>query len=840
MSKQLKYAELIGKMTLEEKASLTSGKDFWQSMDICRDDVYVPNMFLSDGPHGIRRQVAAADHLGLNPSANATCFPTAVTMANSWNDELGEEMATCLGKEAVSQDVNVLLGPGTNMKRNPRCGRNFEYFSEDPYLAGKMSTAYIKGIQSNGISACVKHFAANNQEEGRLVMDSVMDERTLREIYLPAFEMAVKEGKVRSIMSAYNLLNGVYANENPHLLREILRDEWGFDGVIVTDWGGDNDRVEGLRCGNELEMPTTGGETNKDIIRAIEEGRIEESVLDECVDRLLELIFTTSAALKRAKEKMGSDPEKAKEEHDMMVEKHHRMAIRAAEESVVLLKNDNAVLPLAEFEKVAIIGDFAANPRYQGAGSSLVNPTRLDKTLDIIKDYPVEYVGYAKGFDRYGKKNNGLINQAVNLLKKADTAIVYLGLDEVTESEGLDRVNIKLQQNQKALLAALKKTGKKVVAVLSCGSAIEVDFDDNCDALIYAALGGQGGASATLNIITGKVNPSGKLSETYPFKYEDTPSATHFPGIYRTVEYREGLYIGYRYFDTANVPVKYPFGYGLSYTTFEYSDINATEKGVTFKLKNTGAVKGKEVVQMYIGKKDPEIFRPKKELKGFKKVELAPGETKEVFLPFDEYSFRYFNVKTNAWEIEGGEYEISVAASVSDVRLTATVTKAGTGAPNPYDKAALASYYSGKVADVGDAEFETLLARPIPDPKTGLNFYKKKRIVVDYNTTFKELKYSRGWTGRLIAGGINFGIGLLRAIGNRTLANTLIMGVLNQPMRGLSRMAGGALNYPQLDGLIHMFNGHFFGGLHRFRKAGAARKKEAKAKKAAAQAAKKE
>ena len=833
MSKELKYAELIGKLTLEEKASLTSGKDFWQSMDIKRDDIDIPNMFLADGPHGIRRQVAAADHLGLNPSANATCFPTAVTMANSWNDELGEQMAQCLGKEAVSQDVNVLLGPGTNMKRNPRCGRNFEYFSEDPFLAGKMASAYARGIQSNGISACVKHFAANNQEESRMTMDSVMDERTLREIYLPAFEMAVKEGGVRTIMSAYNLINGEYANESMHLLKEILRDDWGFKGVIVTDWGGDNDRVEGLKAGNELEMPTTGGETNQDIIKAVKEHPELESVLDECVDRLLELIFTTTDALKKSKESLGEDAERAKALHEEMVKEHHEMAVKAAEEAMVLLKNEDGTLPLKDGQKVAIVGDFAATPRYQGAGSSLVNPTRLDKTLDIVKDYGFEYIGYEKGFDRYGKKNGGLIKKAVKLAGKADVVLAYIGLDEITESEGLDRSNIKLPQNQIDLLAALKATGKKVVAVLSCGSAVEVTFDDSCDAVLYAALSGQGGARAVMNVLTGKTTPSGKLSESYPIKYEDCSSASHFPGVYRTVEYREGLYIGYRYYDTANVPVKYPFGFGLSYTTFEYSDIKVDKSGVTFKLKNTGSVTGKEVAQMYIGKKDAEVFRPKKELKGFKKVELAPGEEKQVTIPFDEYTFRYFNVSTNKWEIEGGDYEVYVAASVEDVRLEGSVTVEGTGAKNPYVKEALASYYSGNVADVSDSEFETLIARPIPDPKKGLNFYKKKRIHVDYNTTVKELKYSRRWVGRLFAGAINFAIGFMRGIGKRTMANTLIMGVLNQPMRGLSRMTGGAINFPQLDGLIEMFNGHFWKGLHHFLKAGRARKKEAKLKKKA-------
>lgn len=819
--KQLKYGELIGKMTLEEKASLTSGKDFWQTMDL--PQYGIPNIFLADGPHGIRRQVAAADHLGLNPSREATCFPTAVTMANSWNDELGEEMATMLGKEAVSQQVNVLLGPGMNMKRSPLCGRNFEYFAEDPYLAGRMAAAYIRGIQSNGISACAKHFAANNQEISRMTTDSVVDERTLREIYLTAFEMSVKQGGAKTIMSSYNLLNGTYTNENPHLLKEILRDEWGFEGVVVTDWGGDNDRIEGLKAGNELEMPTTGGETNEEIVKAVKDGKLDERVLDENIDRLLELIFTTHATLSRGAVEVDKDA-------------HHEMAVRAAQEAMVLLKNENSALPLKESEKVAVIGDFAQNPRYQGAGSSVVQPTRLDKTLDVIKDYPVEVVGFEQGFDRYGKKKKGLIKKAVKLAGKADTLLVYLGLDEVTESEGLDRQNMLLPLNQRELLAELKKTGKKVVVVLSCGSAIETDFDADCDALLYAALSGQGGARAVLDVVTGKVNPSGKLSESYPFKYADNPSASHFPGKGRVVEYREGPYIGYRYYDTANVPVKYPFGYGLSYTTFEYSDIEAAESGVKFTLKNTGEVKGKEVAQVYIAKKNSEIYRPKKELKGFVKVELEAGEEKRVEVKFDEYAFRYFNISTNKWEVEGGEYEIIVAASVADEKLSASIEVQGTNAPNPYDRESLPSYYSGNAANVGDEEFALLLGRELPQSALKFINKRKTRIWVDYNTTVEELRYSRRWVGRLFSGAIRFAISLLKAFGKKTLANTLIMGVKYQPMRGLSRMTGGAINYAQLDGLIEMFNGHFFKGLHHFLKAGRARKKAAKAAKKAAKA----
>ena len=813
----MKNKELIAKMTLEEKASLTSGKNFWMTQDIKKYGI--PSAFLADGPHGIRKQAAAADHLGLNPSLKATCFPTGATMANSFNDELGEEMGTALGIEAVAQRVNVLLGPGMNIKRNPRCGRNFEYFSEDPYLAGKMAASYIRGIQKSGVSACGKHFAANNQEERRMSIDSVIDERTYREIYLTNFEIAVREGGLKTIMSAYNKINGDFANENKHLLKDILRDEWGYEGVIVTDWGGDNDRIEALKCGNELEMPTTCWDTNFDIIEAVKSGRIQESVLDECVDRLLTLIFETDKALKAGA--------------DIFDDKiHHKLAQKCAEECIVLLKNAGNVLPIDKSVKTAVIGDFAQNPRYQGAGSSVVNPSRLDNALACMKESGLNYVGYEPGFKRYGKKSGGLMKKAVALANKADVVVLFLGLDEVTEAEGLDRDNINLAENQKALLAELKKTGKKIVVVLSCGSAVETDWTDNADAVVHAYLAGQAGANAVVNVLTGKINPSGKLSESYPFKYSDTPSASHFPGHEDTIEYREGLFVGYRYFDTAGVKVRYPFGFGLSYTTFGYSDLTVSSGSAEFTVTNTGKVAGAEAAQMYVGMKDSKIFRPAKELKGFKKVFLQPGESKRVTIPFDEYTFRYFDVKTNKWEVEGGVYTIMIGASSADIKLNAEISKGGTVTESPYNKADLPSYYSGKTANVSLEEFEKLLGRKAPDPH--FKFYKKKRMVVGYNTTVAQLKYSKRWVGRLFAGAISFLIKFMRAVGNRTMSNTLIMGVYHQPMRGLSRMTGGAICWGQLNGLIMMFNGKFFKGLGMFFKEGKKKKKIMKAMKEAA------
>ena len=813
-----KHQDLIDQLSLKEKASLISGKDFWQTVNI--DRVGIPSAFLSDGPHGVRRQAAAADHLGLNASIPATCFPTAATMANSWDEELGEGLGQRLGQEAAVQKVNILLGPGTNTKRNPLCGRNFEYFSEDPYLAGKMAACYIRGIQSNGISACVKHFACNNQEENRMTLDSVLDERTFRELYLTAFEIAVKEGKTKSIMSAYNLINGEYANENKHLLVDILREEWGFDGLVVTDWGGNNDGVLSLKLGNQLEMPGTP-DRPEEVINAIKEGKLEESVLDDNLDVLLDTIFTT----------MEEGVNKAPEKFD--VDEHHAFAKKCAEESAVLLKN-NGALPLNKEEKVAFIGDFLFLPRYQGAGSSIVNPTKLDNTNDLLKDVELNVVGSARGFNRYGKKSKKLLNEALELAKKADTVVLYLGLDEVTEAEGLDRQNMNLENNQLELVKAIKELGKKIVVVLSCGSAVEIPFVNDIDGLLHCYLNGQAGAEATLHILEGKVNPSGKLSETLPIKYEDVASGDNFPSHTRTIEYREAYGVGYRYFEKANVEVRYPFGYGLSYTTFEYKNLKVSDKGISFEITNTGNVDGKEIAQLYVGLQNSEIIRPVKELKGFKKVFLKAGETKKVEIPYEDKTYRYFNTKTNKWEIEKGFYDLYLGASSEDIRLFATVEQAGTGAEAPYNISDLPHYAEGRLRKIPNEEFAKLLGREIPNG--ALPFYKKNRLVVDYNTTMSELRYAKRWIGRLVGKAIPWFVRVLRKFGNRVLANTLVMGVVHQPMRGLSRFSGGGLRMSQLDGLIMIFNGHFWKGLHHFMKEGRRYKKLAKAEKRAQKA----
>jgi beta-glucosidase len=811
----MKHEDIIKKMSLEEKASMLSGKNFWESMDY--SEYGIPTMFLSDGPHGIRKQAAAADQLGLNPSLPATCFPTAASLANTWNPELVEEIGKALGEEAVKLHVNMVLGPGMNIKRNPRCGRCFEYFSEDPYLAGKVAAGMVRGIQSNGIASCIKHYCCNSQEERRLNSDSIVDERALREIYTTAFEIAIKEGGAKAVMSAYNLVNGTYANENLHTEKEILRDEFGFKGVVVTDWGGENDRVAGLLAGNELEMPGNNGDTDREVVKAVKEGKLDEKVVDEAADNVIDLAIETSQVFKDYKNPVSEIDGKKVTGLNCFPEvkkAHHEIAKKGSDETMVLLKNDHHILPLKKDDKVAVIGDFANSPRFQGAGSSLVNSTQLDNFTDLKDKFRFQYVGFARGFNRYGKLDDKLANEAIALAAKADIIVYFMGLDEVTESEGMDRQTLNLPYNQITLLKAFKDLGKKVIVILSAGSVVDLGWDSDCDALLHGALSGQAGCNSILDMLNGDVTPSGKLSETYPVKYQDVPSAANFPGHMLTVEYRESIYIGYRYYEKAAVGVKYPFGYGLSYTTFEYSNLKVDDKGVSFTLKNTGAYAGKEIAQLYIGLKESHLFRPVKELKGFHKTKLLkPGESEDVTIAFDDKSFRYFNVKTMKWEVEEGTYDIYVGASSADIRLNGTLHVAGTTTDYPYDATKLPTYYSGKIALVPDKEFRELYGREIPS--ADLHFVNKKRtrIALDRTSVFSDLVYARGHVGRLVGRGLNAGIRFGNKH-NKALANAIIMGPYSFPMRAVSRM----MNMPitQADGLMTMFDGHFFKGLGMF------------------------
>ncbi len=663
--------EKLKTLTLEEKAALLQGWTTWTTWDGSKKGI--PPIFLSDGPHGLRKQAGAGDHLGLNVSVPATCFPTAATMANSWDEALGEELGRALGKEAAANDVHMVLGPGLNMKRSPLCGRNFEYFSEDPYLAGKMGAAYIRGIQSNGVAACPKHFAVNSQELRRMCMNSVLDERTLREIYLTAFEMAVKVGGAKAIMSSYNQVNGTYANENAHLLTEILRKGWGFDGMVVTDWGGDNDHTAGVKAGSNLVMPAPGPDCAIGLITAVQEGRISEKVLDKRVEELLKQVFSLTESVAAAPKSFD-------------VEAHHVIAEKCAEGSIVLLDNDG-IMPLKEETRTAVIGDFAEMPRYQGAGSSVVNPTKLDNLMDCLSGHGLNVIGFSKGYSRTDPKPDGsLIASAVELAKQSEVVLLCVGLDEIAESEGLDRLHMELSEGQQALIDAVSAANSNIILVLSGGAPFVMPERDKYRAAIHGYLGGQAGANAMAKTILGEINPSGKLNETWPLKLEDNPSYSYFPSKERTSEYREGLYIGYRYYDTTGVAVRYPFGYGLSYTSFSYSDLRADEKSVTLTITNTGKVDGAEVAQVYVSCKNGKVFRPKKELKGFTKEFLKAGESKTVTVKLDDKAFRYFNVKTNKWEVETADYEISVGASVTDIRFTSEIHVNGTEAPLPYER----------------------------------------------------------------------------------------------------------------------------------------------------------
>ena len=777
----------IGKLTLEEKAALLQGWTTWTTREVKRLDI--PAIFLSDGPTGLRKQEGAGDHLGLNASVPATCFPTSATVANTWDPDLVESVGAALGAEAAAHDVNVVLGPGLNMKRSPLCGRNFEYYSEDPYLAGKMAAAFIRGVQSKGPAACPKHFAVNSQETRRMAMDSVVDERTLREIYLTGFEIAVQEGKAKTIMTSYNMVNGTYANENTHLLTDILKQEWGFEGFVVTDWGGDNDHTEGVRAGSALVMPVPGANCAADLVDAVHAGKIKEAALDERLRELLGVVFATTEAVKNAPKTFDVDA-------------HHAVARRCAEEAIVLLDNDG-ILPLAPTTKVAVIGDFGINPRYQGAGSSQVNPTKLENLKDCLAAAGVTVTAAAQGYDRKNPDpRQDLIDAAVEAAKTGDVVLLCVGLDDIAESEGLDRTTMNMSRSQYALIDAVCAVTSNVVLVLSGGSPFVMPDRSKYRAAIHGYLGGQAGAGAMADVLIGRVNPSGKLNETWPYALEDNPSYPYYPAKERTAENREGPYIGYRYYDTANVPVRYPFGYGLSYTTFAYSDIKATKHEVTFTVTNTGAVDGAEVAQVYVSCVNGKVFRPKKELKGFTKVFLKEGESFIVTVELDDKAFRYFNVKSDRWEVETADYEICVAANVSDVKLTQTIHVVGDDAPVPYDS--LPSYESGRIMTVTDEEFEKLLGYPIPDGKWSGELQKNDAICQLYYAKSAPAR----WAGKLLKH-------MKEKADASGKPDLNILFIYNMPFRALAKMAGGLMDMKMVDDILFIVNGHFFRGLGR-------------------------
>lgn len=773
---------------------MLSGASEWDSRG--NERAGIPSFVMSDGPHGVRRQLGAGDHLGLGQSKPATCFPTAGTVANSWDPALAEEMGEALGKEAHDLDVNVLLGPGLNIKRNPLCGRNFEYYSEDPQVAGHMAAGLVKGIQSNGISACPKHFAVNSQELRRQASNSVIDERTMREIYLTAFEITVREAHPWTIMTSYNEVNGVYAHENKHLLQEILRDEWGFDGMVVSDWGGSNSAVDAVKAGGSLEMPSPGFTSVRELVGAVQAGTLAEADLNARAAEVAKIARLTKT------EGVGRDDLLK----DDIAAAHHAVARHVAENSSVLLKNVDGTLPLPAGVNVAVVGDMAKVARFQGSGSSKVNATREENLLDeLTQAEGVTVAGYAQGYDRQGAKNQGLIDEAVALAGKADVVVAVVGLDERSESEGLDRSTMAIPQVQNDMVDALVATGKPVVIVLIAGSPVELPWYDGVSAILYIGLSGQAGASATANALTGKVNPSGHLAETWPIQYADAPNSGWYPAIGRDAIYREGPFVGYRYYTTAGVPVRFPFGYGLSYSSFSYADLKVDDNGVEFTVANDSDVPGATVAQLYVRGPQGGVLRPDRELKGFAKVQLDAHESKTVRIDFDRYTFRHFDTESNAWHVESGEWTLMVGANVEDILLTATHEVKGDVDPKPADPA-LGSYLTGKVKEVTDGEMTALFGHWVTAPG--------KPVTFGANDPISSWVDSKGFLARTIAKTLTKREAKVREKTGQPDLNTLF--ILNMPPRAMSKMTQGMIDSAMVQAIVKIANRHTFRGIGSF------------------------
>ncbi len=658
---------LVAQLTLEEKAGLLSGQDFWTTKAVARTGI--PSMMLTDGPHGLRKQVAGSDHLGIMNSVPATCFPSAAGLACSWDPELVGRVGEALGTECRHEGVSILLGPGANIKRSPLCGRNFEYFSEDPVLSGDMAAAHIKGVQRKGVGTSLKHFAANNQETRRMTIDARVEDRPLRELYLASFERAVKDAKPDTVMCSYNRVNGVYASENHWLLTEILRDEWGFEGFTVSDWGAVNDRVKGVAAGLDLEMPASRGVTDAQVVEAVRNGTLPESLVDQSVERILRILFKTRAT--------------GKPEGALDVDAHHALARATAAQCAVLLKNEGQTLPLAAGKKVAVIGGFARNPRYQGGGSSHINPTRVDDAVEELRRLYNGTVDYCQGYAMEADEIcENLVTEAVEAASEADVAILFVGLPDAYESEGYDRKHLRMPDCHIALVEAVAAVSPRTVVVLSNGAPVEMPWLDKVEALVEGYLGGQAWGGAMADILTGKVNPGGKLAETFPRKLTHNPSALNFPGDKEKVVYHEGVFVGYRWYDTMGIDPLFPFGFGLSYTTFKLSDLKLDKAELTeaetldlsVVVTNTGARAGSETVQVYVGDPESSVKRPVKELKAFEKVFLQPGESKTVFFRLDRRAFAYWSEKLADWRVESGRFDILVGTSAADIACEAAVT----------------------------------------------------------------------------------------------------------------------------------------------------------------------
>ncbi len=785
-----KIRELISQMTLEEKASLCSGKDFWTTKPVAR--LGVGSFVMSDGPHGLRKENEDDDNVGLKSSFPATAFPPAVSLAATWNTDLAAQVGDALGKQCLDQKVDILLGPGVNIKRSPLCGRNFEYFSEDPYLAGKLGAAYIEGVQSNGIGTSLKHFCANNNEYLRMTISSIVDERALREIYLPAFEECVKK-QPYTVMASYNRINGVYASDNEKLLDGVLRKEWGFEGLVVSDWNATNDRVEGIRAGMDLEMPASGGKNDRLIVEAVKKGTLDEVALDKVVERILRLLYKCESARKDYK----ADYDAA-----------HDLARRVAEESIILLKNDENLLPADENKDILVIGALAKHSRYQGSGSSRINPYRLVSFTDCLTAKGKKF-DYAEG---YTLKGNGhdekLYAEAINKAKNFEGTIVcFIGLTDNYESEGYDRTHLSLPAAHDKLVSALKGLGKDVVFVLSGGSPVLMPWLKNTSTLLNAYLPGEAGGEAIYNVIFGKVNPSGKLAETYPLAEKDSIASKYFPMGPINVEYRESIFVGYRYYDAAKKEVAFPFGYGLSYTTFEYSDLKCSQNGVSFTLRNTGSRDGAEVCQLYVSDKNPVVFKAPKELKGFRKVFLKAGESTTVKMDLDMRSFAFYNTVTEKWYAPKGEYSILIGSSSRDIRLEGTVKVDFKDVQPVPDYATICpQYYDIENSEtIDDSQFHNLYGRSIA-PNVA-----PKRGEFNQNTTIGD--FSCCLIGKII---IKVAPKLIKSQVPDADMTTMIMltqGMKAMPLRGLTGISSGLIDSRLIDGMLLWGNKHRLRGM---------------------------
>ena len=770
--------KIIAGMTLEEKISLCTGGDFWYTKAMPQHGI--PAIMMSDGPHGLRCQAAEADMIGINESLPATCFPTAVTAGATWNKELYAQEGEAIGAEGAAAGVSVVLGPGCNIKRNPLGGRNFEYISEDPYFAGKMAAAFIRGQQSTGVASSVKHFAVNSQEYKRQNGDSQLDERTFREIYLTPFEIAVKEGNPGTVMCSYNKINGIHASDSKALLTDILRNEWGFDGLVVTDWGALNDRIEGYKAGCDLNMPGGSKFMEKATLEAVRSGKLDEAYIDATVERILRLVEKSQSIVK---------PE-------IDWDAHHALALKVAQQGAVLLKNEDSILPLAEGDMV-LIGHMAANLRYQGSGSSHINPTKLVNISDALPSVPCCACG-----DKLGNVTEQELRNAVEAAKKKKIAVVVVGLPDSYESEAFDRDHMRLPEGHNKLVEAVAKANPNTVVVLLGGSAMELPWADQVKAILYMGLPGQAGGEAAANLLTGKANPCGKLTETWPCSYEDVICKDTFGK--KNTEYREGIYVGYRYYDKAKKSVRYPFGHGLSYTTFAYSDLIVRDRKVSVQVKNTGAVSGAEVVQLYIAAPKGSIFRPVRELKGFERVELEPGESKIVEFTLDDRSFAIWS---EGWKIPGGTYTVQIAASSRDIRLEEAVEISSEEMAIPAWQAG--SWYETMSGHPSREEWEKLMGHPvpvIPEPKKGQFTMDSTCMEMKDHSFVMKIQY------KVTEGIIAKGFGGKKDMSDPSY-KMMITCATECPMRSVVISSGGAMSDSLAQGLLHMANGHYIKGI---------------------------